>query len=39
MMKGSLADLQQVATNNGIAIDEISSRGWEGKPKGLLQVL
>ncbi len=41
-MKGRLVDLQQAATNNGIALEEISTKvleGWEGKPKGLLQVL
>ena len=41
-MKGRLVDLQQAAINNGIALEEISTKvleGWEGKPKGLLQVL
>ena len=41
-MKGKLADLQRAATNHGLPIEEISQKvleGWEGKPKGLLQVL
>ncbi len=41
-MKGKLVDLQQAATNNRIALEEISMKdleGWEGKPKGQLQVL
>jgi hypothetical protein len=36
-MKGKLVDLQQAATNNRIALEEISMKdleGWEGKPKG-----
>ncbi len=42
MMKGRPVDLQQAATNNGFALEEISMKaleGWEGKPQGLLQVL
>jgi hypothetical protein len=40
-MKGKLADLQRAATNHGLSIEEIYQKdleGWEGKPKGLLQV-
>ena len=41
-IKGKLVDLQRAATTNGISIEEVSQKiieGWEGKPKGLLQVL
>ena len=41
-MKGRLSDLQKAAINHGIPLEEISQKileGWEGKPKGLLQVL
>jgi hypothetical protein len=41
-MKGRLVDIQRAATNNGIPLEETSQKkidGWEGKPKGLLQVL
>ncbi len=41
-MKRKLADLQRAASNHGLPIKEISQKareGWEGKPKGLLQVL
>jgi len=40
--KGRLADLQKAATNLGILIEHVSNKvieGWEGKSKGLLQVL
>ena len=41
-IKGRLVDLQKAAINHGIAIEHISNKvieGWEGKSKGLLQVL
>jgi hypothetical protein len=41
-MKGKLADLQRAAINHDLPLKEISQKvleGWEGKPKGLLQVL
>jgi hypothetical protein len=40
--KGSLKDLQKIATDAGIVIEEIQPKiveGWVGKAKGLLQVL
>jgi hypothetical protein len=41
-IKGRLVDLQKAAINHGITIEHISNKvieGWEGKSKGLLQVL
>ena len=41
-VKGRLSSLQTAARNNGIPIEETTPKiieGWEGKPKGLLQVL
>jgi len=41
-IKGRLVDLQKAAINHGIVIEHISNKvieGWEGKSKGLLQVL
>ena len=40
--KGNLSVLQAACQNNGIPVEEEISRvveGWEGKPKGMLQVL
>jgi hypothetical protein len=41
-MKGRLVDIQRATTNNGVPLKETLQKkidGWEGKPKGLLQVL
>ncbi len=40
--KGRLANIQKSATNLGMLIEQINQKileGWEGKSKGLLQVL
>jgi hypothetical protein len=40
--KGTLAALQATCQNHGIPIEEVNCKvvdGWEGKPKGMLQVL
>ena len=41
-VKGKLKDLQRAASNIGLPIEETKQKvieGWEGKPKGLLQIL
>jgi hypothetical protein len=41
-VKGKLMDIQAAARNNGIPLEIKKTKfheGWEGKPKGLLQVL
>ena len=41
-IKGKLKDLQRAASNIRLPIEEMKQKvieGWEGKPKGLLQIL